>query len=173
MKQSIKDEIRDSVHTFCLPRYQELPDVGLYLEQVTKYISDYLAPLEDIVLTGSMISNYVKKGLIDKPFKKQYSRDQIAYLFFIAVSKTVLSMDDIQLLIELQKKSYTPQRAYDYFCSEFENVLFYVFHIKDALDTVGIDATDEKAMLRNTIITVAHKVYLDKCFSRIAAEKNI
>lgn len=173
MNQKMKDEIRDSVRTFRLPRYEELPDVGLYLEQVTKYISDYLAPLEDIVLTGAMISNYVKKGLIDNPVRKQYSRDQIAYLFFIAVSKTVLSMDDIKQLIELQKKVYTPQRAYDYFCSEFENVLFYVFGIKDVLETVGIDATDEKAMLRSTIITVAHKVSLDKCFSRIAAEKNI
>ena len=172
MNQNIKTEIRDSIRNFRLPRYEELPDVGLYLEQVTKYISDYLAPLEDIQLTGSMISNYVKKGLIQNPVRKQYTRDQVAYLIFVAVSKTVLSMDDIQQLIELQKKVYTSQRAYDYFCSEFENVLFYVFGLKDVLDTVGIDATDEKAMLRNTIITVAHKIYLDKCFSRLSAEKN-
>ena len=171
MNQNIKDEIRNSIVHFRLPRYTEIPDVGLYLEQVTKYISDHLAPLEDIQLTGSMISNYVKKGLIQNPVRKQYTRDQIAYLFFIAVAKTVLSMDDIQLLFDLQQKVYTSQRAYDYFCSEFENVLFYVFGLKDALDTVGIDATDEKAMLRNSIITVAHKIYLDKCFSRLSAEK--
>ena len=173
MNQNIKDEIRDSVRCFRLPRYEELPDVGLYLEQVTKYISDYLAPLEDIVITGSMISNYVKKGLIDNPVRKQYSREQIAYLIFIAVSKTVLSMDDIALLIELKKKVYTSPRAYNYFCNELENVLFYVFGLKSTLDTVGIDATDEKAMLRNTIITVAHKVYLDKYFSRLASEKKV
>jgi hypothetical protein len=39
-----------------LPTYDQIPNVGLYLEQVTKYISDHLAPLEDIQLTGSMIS---------------------------------------------------------------------------------------------------------------------
>lgn len=172
MQQHIKDEIKDSIRSFCLPRYEEIPDVGLYLEQVTKYISDHLSALEDITLTASMISNYVKKGLIANPVKKQYSREQIAYLFFIAVAKTVLSMDDIQLLFDLQKKVYTPQRAYDYFCLELENVLFYVFGIKDTLDTVGVDATDEKAMLRNSIITVAHKIYLDKCFSRLSSEHN-
>ena len=172
MNQNIKEEIRNSIRTFRLPRYTEIPDVGLYLEQVTKYISDHLAPLEDIQLTGSMISNYVKKGLIQNPVRKQYTRDQIAYLFFVALAKTVLSMDDIQLLFDLQKKVYTSQRAYDYFCSELENVLFYVFGLKDALDTVGIDATDEKALLRNSIITVSHKIYLDKCFSRLSAEKS-
>ena len=166
-----KEFLQNSISAFHLPRYQELPDVGLYLEQVTKYISDHLAPLEDIMLTGSMISNYVKKGLIDNPVKKQYSQEQIAYLIFIAVAKTVLSMDDIHLLIEIQKKVYTSQIAYDYFCSEFENVLSYVFGIKDTLDTVGVEATQEKAMLRYTIITVAHKIYLDKCFSCLSAAK--
>jgi len=170
MNQNIKNEIQDSIRTLHLPRYEELPDVGLYLEQVTNYISDHLAPLEDIVLTSSMISNYVKKGMIDNPVKKLYCREQIAYLIFVAISKTVLSMDDITLLINLKKKVYSSPVAYNYFCTEFENVLFFVFGIKDTLDTVGVDATDEKAMLRHTIITVAHKIYLDKCFSRLAKE---
>ena len=43
--------------------------------------------IDDISLTGSMISNYVKMKLIDNPIKKQYGRDQIAHLFFIALFK--------------------------------------------------------------------------------------
>ena len=43
-------------------------------------------------------------------------------------------------------------------------MLRYVFGIKDEVDNVGVDSTDEKIMLRNTIITVAHKVYVDQCF---------
>ena len=171
MNQKLKEEIAASVADFKLPRYDEIPDVGLYLEQTAKYISDYLAPLEDITITTSMISNYVKKGLIDKPVRKQYSREQIAYLMFIAIAKTVLSMEDIGLLFDLQKKVYTPKRAYDYCCMEFENVLFFVFGLKSSLDMVGTDHTDEKEMLRNIIITVAHKIYLDKYFSRLHGEK--
>ena len=152
------------IQSFHLPRYQDLPNMGLYLEQTTKYINHFLAPLGCIEITSSMISNYVKKGLIPSPVKKQYYADQIAYLFFIATAKTVLSLEDIQSLITLQKGTYDAETAYQYFCREFENILFFIFGLKDTLDEVGVDSNDEKAMLRNTIITVAHKVYLDKCF---------
>ena len=167
MTEEMKLEIADSVRTFKLPSYQSIPDVGFYLDQTVQYISEYLQPLEDITLTGSMISNYVKKGLIAHPVKKQYSKEQIAYLIFIAISKSALSIDDLQMLISLQKKTYTPQVAYDYFCSEFENILQFIFGNKDSVEEVGVETSDEKMLLRNTIITVAHKIYLDKCLSRL------
>lgn len=170
MKESIKEEIVSSVKDFSLPRYNDIPNVGLYLEQVVKYISEYLEPLGSFSLTGSMVSNYVKKGLIANPVKKQYDREQIARLLFTAIAKNVLSMEDIRLLFEMQGKSYTPKKAYDYFCCEFENVLDYVFGVKEKLDTVGTDNNDTKTMLRNTIIAIAYKVYLDKYFAAIHAE---
>ena len=46
----------------------------------------------------------------------------------------------------------------------------YVFGIKDTLDSVGLDTSHEKEMMRYTIITVAHKIYLDKCFQALPAE---
>lgn len=169
MEQTIKQEISASIAEFKLPKYGEIPNVGLFLEQTAKYISEFLAPL-GITITGSMISNYVKKKIIANPIKKQYDREQIAYLIFIAIAKSVLSLEDIQLLIKLQKDSYESKVAYKYFCTELENVLFYVFGLKDTLDEVGISKTDEKIILRNTIITIAHKVYLDKCFLHLNEE---
>ena len=163
MEQHTKDAIRQSIQTFRLPKYEEIPDMGLYLDQAVKYVAEFYAPLQSISLTPSMVSNYVKKKLVANPVKKLYHRDQIAYLFFIATAKTVLSLEDIQVLIQLQQQTYDTKTAYNYFCREFENILFYVFGIKETLVEVGVDSTDEKIMLRNTIITVAHKVYLDKC----------
>lgn len=164
MRQEQKNSIKNSINGFRLPRYHEIPNVGLYLEQTTKYIDEYLAPFHDITITGSMISNYVKKGLISNPIKKQYYRDQIAYLMFLTYAKSVLSLENIRMLINMQKQSYLNQRAYDYFCDEFENVLQFVFNLKDEMDNIGEDATDEKMMLRNTIIAICHKLYLDQCF---------
>ena len=43
MKQQVAEVFKD----FRLPRYNEIPNVGLYLEQTTKYISQYLEPLPD------------------------------------------------------------------------------------------------------------------------------
>ena len=36
MKQETKMQIAQSIKDFRLPRYQEIPNVGLYLEQATK-----------------------------------------------------------------------------------------------------------------------------------------
>ncbi len=155
---------------FRLPRYLEIPNVGLYLEQVTKLIGEYLSPLGDMTLTPSMISNYVKKGLVTSPVKKQYDRDQIAHLMFIALAKSVLSLDDLQDFIRLQERTYTTQKAYDYFCLEFENMLLCVFGLKEAPDEVGVESSDEKNILRNCIIAITHKIYLEKIIRAVAEE---
>ena len=171
MKETTKEIIQNSINGFSLPRYNDIPNVGLYLEQVVKYISEYLEPLENFSLTSTMVSNYVKKGLVENPIKKQYNREQVARLFFIAVAKNVLTMEDIRLLFEMQHETYEPKRAYDYFCNEFENVLQFVFGLKESLDTVGTDSNDTKTMLRNTIIAVAYKVYLDKYLAALHSEE--
>ena len=171
MKQNSKEEIKNLIKEFSFPRYNDIPNVGLYLEQVVKYISEYLDPLGSFSLTASMVSNYVKKDLIGNPVKKQYDREQIARLFFVAVAKNVLSIEDIRLLFEMQHETYEPKRAYDYFCSEFENMLQFVFGLKENLDTVGTDSNDTKTMLRNTIIAVAYKVYLDKYLAALHSEE--
>lgn len=166
------EQLATPIRNFHLPDYEVIPDIGLYLEQTVQYITDYLAPLQSITLTNSMIANYVKKGLIDNPVKKLYYREQIAYLFFIAIAKSVLSLEDIQLLIKLQKQTYSSKRAYSYFVNELNNLLFFVFGLKDTVDEIGTDHTDEKTMLRNTIITAAHKIYLDNCFASIHSKQN-
>ena len=171
MNQNLNAEITRSIQDFRFPKYHEIPDVGLFLEQVAKYISGFLEPLGNVTITGSMISNYVKKGLVDNPVKKQYYRDQIAYLIFISMAKNVLSLEDIQLFIEIQKKTYDAKTAYEYFCTEFENVLLYQCGIAEKPSPLGEDAPDEKIMLRNTSITLAHKIYLDKYFVKLH-EKN-
>lgn len=171
MKTEIKQALADSVRDFRLPRYSQIPGVGLYLEQVVKYICESLSPLQENPITNSMVSNYVKKGLVPSPVKKQYSRDQIAHLMFIALAKSVLSLDDLSLFIRLQQQTYPTDRAYNYLCDEFENIVHYVFGVKKTLDDVGSDSTDEKFMLRATIITIAHKLYLEKCFAHLSREE--
>ena len=164
MTQEKKELLAAAVRRFRLPRYQEIPTVGLYLEQTTKYISQYLDPLEENCLTNSMIANYVKRKLIANPVKKQYGREQIAYLFFIAVAKNVLSLDSLERFIRVQERTYSLDQAYDYFCDELENILAFVFGLKSSPDDVGVTRTDEKMMLRSAIIAFSHKIYLEKFF---------
>lgn len=170
MKNETKQQVQRSFRSFRLPRYHEIPNVGLYLEQTTKFISGYLAPLGDYSLTASMISNYVKKGLVANPVRKQYDRDQIAYLFFIAVAKTVLSLDALANFIRLQKQTYPLETAYDYFCRQLEGLLQFTFELTDTMDTGDTESTDEKRLLYSCIVAVTQKIYLEKCLNAIAAE---
>ena len=162
--------MKTSIQGFHMPRYQDIPNMGLYLEQTTKYLNHFLAPLGCMEVTSSMISNYVKKGLISSPVKKLYYADQIAYLFFIIIAKQVLSMEDIVELSERQKKTYTVPVAYDYFCCELENMLYYVFGLSDSVAKIGVTATHEKTLLRSVIIAAAHIIYLDRCLAYQAKE---
>ena len=170
MKLETKQKISQSIADFRLPRYNEIPNVGLYLEQATKYVCEYLVPLGEYSLTPSMISNYVKKGLIANPVKKQYSRDHIAYLFFIAMAKSVLSLDALTGFIKVQQQTYTLPKAYDYFAEELENLLAFTFELKDTMEAVGEDNTDEKRLLYTCLVAAVQKVYLEKCLEAIAKE---
>ncbi len=152
---------------FRLPRYKELPDMGLYLEQVTKYINGIIMPLGCNELTPSMVSNYVKKGVISAPVKKQYYAEQIAYLLFISVGKSVLSMEDIARLFEHQKKIYDTETAYNYFCSEFENMLFYIAGLKDTVESIGVTNSTIKDMLRCVITSISNMIFVSNCFDEL------
>lgn len=160
----------DKEFDFKLPSYNEIPGVGLFLEQVSKYINEYLAPLGNQELTGSMISNYVKKDIIDNPVKKQYNRDQIAYLIFIAIAKIALSLEDINELLKLQKQVCGAERAYEYFVKDFQMTLDSVFEgtkLPDIPESTNKDKVNVKKLTRILSITVAHKIYLDMSVAKI------
>lgn len=167
METELRRQMAESIRGFRLPRYAEIPTVGLYLEQTIKYINGFLAPLGCLELTGSMVSNYVKKGLIPAPVKKQYYPEQISYLFFVAIAKNLMSMENIDLLISIQRNSYTLPVAYDYMCRELENMLAFFFGLKDTVEDIGITESDEKTLLRGLISSAANVIYLHSYFEQV------
>ena len=146
-----------------LPRFGELPAVGLFLEQTVKYVNQVLAPLGDnFALTSTMVSNYVKQKIISNPQQKTYSRQQIAYLIYLTIIKNVVSLKDIAEMFAIQKDEYELVVAYDYFCAEFENVLQYVFQNQSTLPFIGGPLTQSKLLLKNTIMAIVYQLYLNK-----------
>ncbi len=166
----VEEERLDAIKNYKLPAFNEIPDVGLYLNQSATYINKALEPLFGQAITESMISNYVKKKLIDNPVKKQYSREMIAYLLFIAVAKNVASLDDLQFLIQKQKLKYNAKEAYEYFQRAFETILKSVFGF-DASKDDKEKRTVEEELLENIIVTVAHKLYVDIAFDILKKEE--
>lgn len=169
MNKNIKDALSDSIRGFRLPRYHEIPDVGLYLEQTTKYINQSVQPLGFGEMTGSMIRNYVKQGLVANPVCKQYSANQIAHLMVIAILKQVIPLEHISVFFSLQQKVYADEVAYNYLCDELENILYHRFGLKEDYENVGVTDTPEKEMLRSSIIAVSHIVYLNACMNELSS----
>lgn len=163
----MKDLFAGKIKDFRLPRYNELTDVGIYLEQVTQYINGIITPLGCQEMTSSMISNYVKKGVVSAPVKKQYFADQIAYLIFVGIGKQVLSIENISRLYEMQRQVYDVQTAYDYFCDEFENMLQVIAGLKETADEIGVTQSKEKEILRSVIIAVANVIFVNHSFSEL------
>ena len=80
MDNNLQSKMAADIAPFRLPRYAQIPDIGLYLEQVVRYVNAYLAPLGEPELSPSMVSNYVKPRLITAPQKKVYTAEQLARL---------------------------------------------------------------------------------------------
>ena len=161
----MKDKLGQVMREFSLPRYEQLPDMGLYLEQTTKYVTRAVEKLGCIDVTGSMIRNYVKMGLVNNPEKKMYYRDQIAHILTIAILKAVLPLEDINRFYAFQRKVYSDQVAYDYFCMEMENILHARFGVTDGLKDIGVTSSHEKEMLRSAITAVSHLIYIKACLN--------
>lgn len=67
MEEALRARLAEAVRSFHIPRLHEIPDVGLYLEQVTRYVNGVLEGCGIPPLTASMVSNYVKQHIIPGP----------------------------------------------------------------------------------------------------------
>ena len=55
---------------YSYPKWEEIPDIDLYLDQVLLYVNKVCAPFiseTDKGLTASMVNNYVQHGYLPKP----------------------------------------------------------------------------------------------------------
>ena len=161
-EKEMQNRITADIAAFRLPRYAQIPEVGLYLEQVVRYINARLAPLGEPELTGSMVSNYVKQKLVPAPQKKLYTAEHLARLLFIAVVKPVVPLEGLRLMFSIQEECYPLQTAYDYFCDEFENMLGAASGVAPAVEGLGETESDAKDLLRSTISATVNKVCLDR-----------
>ena len=81
----------------------DVPNINLYMDQVTTFMYEHLhdtkRTTDDKVLTKTMINNYAKNNLLPSPVKKKYSKEHIYILTFIYYFKNILSISDIQKML--------------------------------------------------------------------------
>lgn len=133
----IVNEMKDSLQKWGqelenvrLPRWHELPEIDLYMDQVITLVERYLSPIilkeKHTLLTSSMVNNYVKLELIPSPKKKRYTQKHLAFLIAITLLKQVLTISEIKQGILFQGKVTGIREAYNMFCEEQESSLRFV-----------------------------------------------
>ena len=103
---------------FSYPKWEEIPNIDLYLDQVLLYVNQVCAPIspdKEKGLTASMVNNYVKHGYLTKPDKKKYQRKQIARLIAITTLKSVFSIQEIAQTLNTLQTQASSDQLYDAF----------------------------------------------------------
>lgn len=103
---------------FSYPKWEDIPNIDLYLDQVLLYVNQVCAPIspdKEKGLTASVVNNYVKHGYLTKPDKKKYQRKQIARLIAITTLKSVFSIQEIAQTLNTLQTQASSDQLYDAF----------------------------------------------------------
>ena len=103
--EDLLQSILDSLDRIDYIRPDDIPDIELYMDQVTTFMDNRLKnaarnPEVDKILTKTMINNYAKNDLLPPPVRKKYSREHMLLLIFIYYFKGILSISDIQTVLK-------------------------------------------------------------------------
>lgn len=103
--EDLLQSILDSLDRIDYIRPDDIPDIELYMDQVTTFMDNRLKnaarnPEVDKILTKTMINNYAKNNLLPPPVRKKYSREHMLLLIFIYYFKGILSISDIQAVLK-------------------------------------------------------------------------
>ena len=106
------------LNNYRLPAWKELPDIGLYMDQVIALLSQYLdfIPVEDMKhekpVAPTTINNYVRLKVMPAPEKRKYYRIHIAFLIMIFTLKQGASISGLQQLLPANDASEEEVRTY-------------------------------------------------------------
>jgi len=155
------EELKQQLLAYHCPRWDELPDLELYVDQVVSYVERHTGILdinhEGNLITSSMINNYVKMKLIPPPVKRKYNRRHLARLMVICTLKRDFSISELHDMTEITLLRYDRHEAYDFFCEELERSIARVFHQKVA--PIEVEITQEYETIQAVMTAFANRVY--------------
>ncbi len=110
--EEILNEIIDKMQDVMKIRANDIPNIDLYMDQVTTFMDEKLqssvrkGDAKENILTKTMINNYAKNDLLPPPVKKKYSREHMMVLIFVYYFKSFLTINDIETLLNPITEQY-------------------------------------------------------------------
>lgn len=161
------------LNNYKLPAWKELPDIGLYMDQVIALLGQYLdfIPMEDYKekpVTPTTINNYVRLKVMPAPEKRKYYRVHIAFLIMIFTLKQGISINGLQQLLPSTANEEEIKVFYTGYIAQLQEVgNFYTAQTRAAVQDILDPKVTDEGVVENVII----QSILQSGFSRIMAEK--
>ena len=164
------------LNNYRLPMWEDIPDIGLYMEQIVTLLKgylDYLPPelKEEQFISAATVNNYVRKKIMPEPIKKRYYRTHIAYLIMICSLKHCLSIPTLQTMIPMGLSEDELRDIYNSYAKQHSRAAVY-FTNQVRLAAADIvdreETTDISTENAEDLITAAAVI---SGFSRLFAEK--
>lgn len=151
----------NEIKEYRCPRWDQLPDIDLYMDQVLVVLDKYLRIFKETedekIITSAMINNYVKQKITKPPVNKKYTRYHVAFLYVVCVLKNFVSLSDICIGVGALLDGRHSAEAFDMFCAEFDAALAVVFG--DREDNRPKPTTDVERLLRAMTMASANMLY--------------
>ena len=167
-KQFLSD-ILDEFNRIDYVKPEDIPNIDLYMDQVTTFMDSQLATSkrheDDKILTKTMINNYAKNDLLPPPEKKKYSKEHVLTLIFIYYFKSILSISDIQSILNPITDKYFGKNSSEMSLEDIYKEVFCLEH-QETLNMKTFEGMEgEDAELLRTfsfICMLSYDVYLKK-----------
>ena len=126
-----------------LPKWEELPDIDLYMDQVIALMNRYLDNrTKDKMITPSMVNNYVKMKVMPAPVKKKYTREHLMYLIVICVLKQVMPLSSVETVLKDGLEQTEPAVFYGRFRELYGDAFRTAAEETISLTAAGASRTD-------------------------------
>ena len=164
------------LNRFRLPAWEEIPDIGLYMEQVVTLLREYLDYLppelkEEEAVTAAAINNYVRTRVMPGPQKKRYYRVHLAYLIVICTLKQGLSISLVQKLLPVGLPPEEVRRIYSRYAERHRVTAQYFTQQVYAAAALFLDLEPESALTTDRVEELIASAAVLGGFSRLLAEK--
>ena len=159
-----------------LPGWEDIPNIGLYMEQVIILLKEYLDYLppelkDEQIITAATINNYVRTKIMPEPVKKKYYRVHIAYLVMICTMKQILPIAVISRIIPMNIPEDEVERIYEKYSDRHRFTIQYFLKqirlvagpILDHKDIIEESVTDTEGLITMCTINAG--------FLKLMAEK--
>ena len=163
------------LNNYKLPAWKELPDIGLYMDQVIALLGQYLdfIPVEDMKndkpVAPTTINNYVRLKVMPAPEKRKYYRIHIAYLIMIFTLKQGTSINGLQQILPANDASEEEVRAF--YTSYIERLRYVSTLYTTLVRNFTQEALDPKQSGDEVVENLVIQSILNSALSRIMGEK--